>query len=33
MDSLEDEKEYLKVEGEIWPDATLGNYRLQEYKS
>jgi len=33
MDSLEDEKEYLKEEGEIWPDATLGNYRLQEYKS
>ena len=33
MDSLEEERLYLEVESEIWPDATLGLQRLHEYKN
>jgi ribosomal protein S18 acetylase RimI-like enzyme len=33
MSSLEEENEYLAVEGEIWPDAALGLKRLREYKN
>ncbi|MFT4415459.1 GNAT family N-acetyltransferase [Fredinandcohnia humi] len=33
MDSIEEEKQYLEVECEIWPDAALGLHRLHEYKN
>lgn len=33
MSSSEEEKEYLEVEAEIWPDTALGLNRLHEYKS
>lgn len=33
MSSFEEEKEYLEVEAEIWPDAVLGINRLREYKN
>lgn len=33
MNSLEDEQIYLAAESEVWPDAALGEKRLQEYKS
>jgi len=33
MDSLEEEKQYLEAEYEIWPDDALGFNRLREYKS
>lgn len=33
MNSFEEEKEYLEVEAEIWPDAVLGINRLREYKN
>lgn len=33
MSSLEEEKEYLEIESEIWPDAVLGLNRLREYKN
>jgi ribosomal protein S18 acetylase RimI-like enzyme len=33
MSSTEEEKEYLEVEDEIWPDSALGLNRLQNYKS
>ncbi|WP_042150184.1 GNAT family N-acetyltransferase [Paucisalibacillus sp. EB02] len=33
MDSLEEEKQYLEAECEIWPDSALGLKRLREYKS
>ncbi|MEN2767916.1 GNAT family N-acetyltransferase [Ornithinibacillus xuwenensis] len=32
METVEEEKEYLAVECEIWPDAALGERRLHEYK-
>jgi ribosomal protein S18 acetylase RimI-like enzyme len=32
METLEEEKEYLAVECEIWPDVALGERRLHEYK-
>ncbi|MFJ5772099.1 GNAT family N-acetyltransferase [Psychrobacillus sp. NPDC093180] len=33
MSRLEEEKEYLEIESEIWPDAVLGLNRLREYKN
>ncbi|GGA60531.1 GNAT family N-acetyltransferase [Ornithinibacillus halotolerans] len=33
MESEEEEAAYLEVEGEIWPEDTLGLRRLREYKS
>jgi ribosomal protein S18 acetylase RimI-like enzyme len=33
MDSVEEEKQYLEAEFEIWPDDALGLNRLREYKS
>lgn len=33
MDGQEEEKQYLEVEREIWPDAALGLNRLHEYKA
>lgn len=33
MSRIEEEKEYLEVEAEIWPDAELGINRLREYKN
>ncbi|WP_407676491.1 GNAT family N-acetyltransferase [Perspicuibacillus lycopersici] len=33
MASTEEEEEYLAVEDEIWPEATLGLRRLHEYKA
>ncbi|WP_047986509.1 GNAT family N-acetyltransferase [Ornithinibacillus californiensis] len=32
MDSLEEEKQYLEVESQIWPDTALGLQKLHEYK-
>ncbi len=33
MKNIEEEKEYLKAECEIWPDTALGLKRLKEYKA
>lgn len=33
MESIEEEKEYLEAECEIWPDTALGLKRLREYKA
>lgn len=32
METLEEERQYLQVEAEIWPDTPLGAERLAEYK-